>query len=281
MAFVSACAFRTRQLYLSLKSSPVGLRGLSYSLGSRFFLLNCVKQGDCQLNSPMATASTMTMKSKEDGQLIHEVLQFWFGTTEFSPFDAMKSQFELWYGASEETDKYIQNKFGTHVQRALNDEHDDFIGHPEFPIKSELALVVMLDQFTRNIYRGTSRAFAGDAKSRDIVYGLMEPERWKLAKKTLPVAVRMSFMLPLMHQESLEDHDVCIKYIKDMIEESKELGEEAKDCTSSLEDGLEFAQNHRAIIEKFGRYPYRNKVLNRQSTGEEEEFLKDGPRFGQ
>lgn len=282
MAFVLPLSLQFRLFNLCLGKPSSALRKTVHVPGSsRFSFFDAVKEVDHHPNAQMATASTMTMKSKEDGQLINKVLNFWFGKTEFSPFDTLKSQIDLWYGGSKETDDYIRNNFGTHVQRALNDEHDDFIGHPEFPVKSELALIVMLDQFPRNIYRGTALSFAGDAKSRDIVHNLMKSDRWKLVEKTLPVVVRMSFLLPLMHQETLSDHDVCIGYIKDMIEQSEAQGEKAKDCVESLKQNLDFAHQHRALIEKFGRYPYRNKVLGRQNTEEEEEFLKDGPRFGQ
>lgn len=281
MAFIYVATLRFRLSHFPPRV-PLVYRGYTTNaVYSRLTSVYGVKQ-ECKRQSvPAATTTTMASVSVENGQLIDKVLNYWFGKTEFERFETLDSKMDLWYQTSKETDDEIRDKFEKNVERALEGEYDGFADHPEHSIKPELALIVMLDQFTRNIYRGGPRAFAGDTKSRQIVHGILESDRWKHAEDTLPVVVRMSFMLPLMHQESLPDHDLCIKYIKGMLEESKAQGEKAKDCVKAMEQCLQFAETHRGIIERFGRYPYRNKTLGRQSTEEEEEFLKDGPRFGQ
>lgn len=227
------------------------------------------------------SASAATGLSNEDGQLIHNILDFWFGSSNFSLYSDMSSQYALWFGSSKETDDQIRTRFGSHVQRALNNQYDHFIGNNEFPIKSELALTIMLDQFTRNIYRGTAQAFAGDTKARQIVQGLLVPNRWEEVRENIPPTIRVSFTLPLMHQESMEDQALCVRCTEEMIEEMEAYGEKGEPCIKFLRNSLEFAIDHQKLIEKFGRFPHRNATLGRESTEEELEYLKDGSRYGQ
>lgn len=224
---------------------------------------------------------SLSSSGRTNGQVVHDVITHWFGSIDIPRYGTLKAQYPLWYSGTKEIDDDIRNQFGKEVEMALNGELDHLIGSTEYPIKADLAMVVLLDQYSRNIYRGTAKAFAGDEKSRDIVMKLLQPDRWSQAKEMLPPAVRMTFALPLMHQESLGDLDRCIEFTKEHIQECLEGGAEGAECAEQMEGSLSFAESHREIVAKFGRYPYRNEVLGRQSTPEELEFLENGPRFGQ
>lgn len=219
--------------------------------------------------------------TRNDSELVENVVKLWFGSTKFSRYDTMESQKELWWGGSKKIDDDIRNRFGTDVERALNGDLDHLINHDEHGVRGDLALTIILDQFPRNIYRGSAKAFVGDAKSREIVMSLLEPSRWQVAKDSLPCMIRFSFMLPLMHQESVSDLDRCINEIQKMTDELKLGGEQAAECVKIFQQSRDFAEKHRDIIQRFGRFPHRNEVLDRESTDEEIEYLKSADRFGQ
>lgn len=226
------------------------------------------------------SSSSVTQK-KQDARLISNVLNFWFGKEDFPEWERYESQLGLWYGSSEEIDADIRKRFERNVEDALSGNLDHFIDNKDYPLEAELALVILLDQFPRNIYRRSGRAFSGDAKSKAIVDDMLRTKRWDELKEYFSPIVRMSFLLPLMHQESLEDQDKCIELIQRMLEECKLAGSEAEETAKQLHQSLYFSQQHRDIIEQFGRFPHRNKVLNRTSTEKEKQFLQDGPTFGQ
>lgn len=241
----------------------------------------------CQSCSPLISNGWRAMAISAPGQgnsdtnLIDDVISFWFGKTSFSRYDTFESKFKLWYGGDKETDDLIRNRFGYHVERALNNELDHLLNHESRPAKGELALTIILDQFPRNIYRCSAKAFSGDLKARGVVLSLLEPDRWQTVTDILPPAVCMSFMLPLMHQESLDDLNLCIDEAGKIAQQLEQEGEQARNCTEKIRGVQAYAKQHRDIIAKYGRYPYRNEVLQRQSTEEEAEFIKYGPRYGQ
>lgn len=171
---------------------------------------------------------------------LHEVNSFWFD--ELSEKD--------WWMKSEELDLAIKNRFGDLHQLAKADELREWRITPE----NRLAEIIILDQFSRNIYRGLPESFASD------------PQALRLAKEAvargddqkLPKRQRQFLYLPYMHSESLDIHDQAVLLFE-------KLG---------FEGSVRFEQAHRDIIAKFGRYPHRNAILGRVSTEEEIEFLK-------
>ncbi|MBC5783574.1 DUF924 family protein [Ramlibacter sp. USB13] len=118
-----------------------------------------------------------------------------------------------------------------------------------------LALVLLLDQFPRNAFRGTPRVYATDAKAREVADAAIAAGHDLRVEPSL----RPFFYLPFMHSEELRDLDRCVAL-------TRELGGEH----------LRFAQHHRGIVERFGRFPHRNAVLGRRSSAEEERFLAEG-----
>ncbi|HWK87919.1 MAG TPA: DUF924 family protein [Xanthobacteraceae bacterium] len=119
-----------------------------------------------------------------------------------------------------------------------------------------LALLLLLDQFPRNMFRGTTRAFDNDPQARAIARRAIKQG----FDKKVPAEFQMFFYLPFEHSEELADQEACVKYVKAM--KNKDL--------------LHWAKIHHDIIKRFGRFPHRNEILNRRSTPEEVAFLEQG-----
>lgn len=178
-----------------------------------------------------------------------DVLDFWFG-----PREARGKARPEWFRKDDAFDDEIRNRFGElHGQASLR-ELEAWRNSPE----TVLALVVVLDQFSRNIHRGDARAFAQDAYAR-------ECSREALAReddlRLLPVERQFLYM-PFEHSEHLEDQDRAVELMR-----SLEQFDETRGLTH-------WGELHRAIIQRFGRFPHRNTVLGRASTAEEMEFLR-------
>lgn len=218
---------------------------------------------------------------RTESELVNDVIKHWFGSTSAARYDPLKAQCQMWYSSKKEVDDDIRQRFGDDVERALAGGWDHLIGNSDHPITGELALVVLLDQYTRNIYRGSGQAFAGDQKSLQVADTVLAPGKWKEAQEMLPVMERIAFLMPLMHQESVEQLDRCKRFFKELIAECEAVGDDAAECANFLRGSLKFADGHRDILVRFGRYPYRNDCLGRQSTSDELVFLEKGPRYGQ
>ena len=119
-----------------------------------------------------------------------------------------------------------------------------------------LALIIVLDQFSRNIFRGTARAFATDPQAREVARRAMA----RGFERDVEPALRTFFYLPFMHSENLADQEYCLALYR-------ELGEA---------EGIEYAEIHRDVIRRFGRFPHRNKMLGRSSSAEEIAYLEGG-----
>jgi uncharacterized protein (DUF924 family) len=203
-----------------------------------------------------------------DGQqaLWQRVLDFWFadGLERGWPSQNMSG---LWFRADRSVDQGIEEQFGHLVEAALYSELVDWEARPE----SRLALILLLDQFTRNIYRGSGQAFAGDHRAVTLVLeGLARG-----MDRELPWVGRVFFLMPLMHAE---DEDLQQR----SVQEFESLQAQAPtELAEKIAGNVVFAREHRDIVLRFGRFPHRNRVLGRESTAAEEVFLETGPRYGQ
>ena len=171
---------------------------------------------------------------------INQVINFWF--KECKPTD--------WFKKDANFDLLIKNKFLTLVNLALNDKLTDWEKRKE----GSLALIILLDQFTRNIFRGNAKSFSGDANALKIALKCIERKYLENFDKNS----RHFLLVPLMHSEDIEIQNKSLPLFKKYTNQKV----------------YEFAIKHRNIISQFGRFPHRNKILKRKSTSKEIEFLQ-------
>mmetsp|Transcript_13588 Transcript_13588/g.27608 ORF Transcript_13588/g.27608 Transcript_13588/m.27608 type:complete len:215 (-) Transcript_13588:1080-1724(-) len=188
-------------------------------------------------SSSSSTSDTIIGSSSAD-----EVLKFWF--EDLSP--------QQWFIQSDQVDTTIRNKFLDSHNKAAAGELDSW----RKDARGSLAEIIILDQFSRNLYRNNSQAFAQDG----MALVLAQEAIGKGFEDDLSTEQVQFLYLPFMHSESLVIHERAVELYT-------ALGQEMN---------LEFEMKHKAIIERFGRYPHRNAILERESTPEEIEFLK-GP----
>lgn len=203
-------------------------------------------------------------------QTPQDVLRFWFGRPpgpRFELADAvwLPTRVPCWGGhwATEvlDVDAIIRRHFGELYERACDSELMHWTKDPP----GRLALVILLDQLSRNIHRGTPKAFAQDATTLPIVEEALRQGEDRLFN---PLA-RTLLYLPLMHHENLELIDRCVGLYRHAHDESRGLAR----IVLSVE--MKSGERHRDIIRRFGRFPHRNEILGRESTPEEREFLKE------
>jgi uncharacterized protein (DUF924 family) len=178
-----------------------------------------------------------------------DVLDFWFGSRE-----TRGKQRAEWFRKDDRFDAEIRARFGELHQRAASGELDSWRESDE----GLVALVVVLDQFSRNLYRNDSRAFAQDPQALECARQAVDSG---LDLKRLPVE-RLFLYLPFEHSEDLADQDRCVELMQSLEEFPETRGI------------AEWAEKHRVIVRRFGRFPHRNAALARASTAEEVEFLK-------
>ena len=191
---------------------------------------------------------------------IEQVLVFWFGKCAADgALDPMKQK--MWFGDGRKYDAVIRKQFGKLHRRAARGELDtDWAETP----RGLIALIVVLDQFSRHIHRGTATAFAQDpAAQRHAVAGVE-----KGVDRTLIPAQRAFFYLPFEHAEDFGLQQRGVRLFQRLATEV------APAWRKEFTGFSDYAGHHRDIIERFGRFPHRNKVLGRASTPEEIEFLK-------
>ena len=195
-----------------------------------------------------------------------DVLDFWFGDGLALGWPS-DDRSGLWFGGGAALDRQIRERFGNLVAQAL----DGQLGEWESDVNDRLALVILLDQFTRNVHRGEARAFAGDGRSQRLVLQSLALDH----DAGLPTIGRVFFYMPLMHAESLVLQDECVLKFETLVRQSPPA------LQQKLQGNLKAAHEHTDIVRRFGRFPHRNAVLGRPNTPEEDSFLMNGPRFGQ
>ncbi len=195
------------------------------------------------------------------------VLDFWFGTLS-EEGRADSAHLKSWFTKDPEFDATIRDRFSW--------VYAQLVGRapltPEWlrEGRDRLAAIIVLDQFSRNMFRDTPAMFSADPLARSHAFELIGLGE----DRTLPFSMRGFSYMPLMHSESLAHQERCIELFQAFCDEL--TGEKR----STIEYNLEFAVKHRDIIARFGRFPHRNAILGRESTEEEVEFLAGpGSRF--
>lgn len=165
-----------------------------------------------------------------------------------------------WWVKDPNFDQYLRVNFGEAHEAALTGALD----HWAATAQGCIALTLLLDQVSRNIHRGTARSFEADVKARALVNQVINGPLWN----EMPPIWRYFITMPLMHSETLADHDLAVQTFGALV--SQTAGTER---ASNYENALAYEHKHRDIIVQFGRYPHRNSILGRQSTEAEQRFL--------
>lgn len=173
------------------------------------------------------------------------ILDFWYT-------DRVKQQ---WFVSTPELDQEILDKFEAVWEQALNGDLDHWMNEAE----SSLALVIVLDQFPLNMFRGAAKAFKSERKSVEVTLHALDHHFDQLLDKD-----KLAFLLmPLMHSEELSEQNLSVSLFKE----------------HQLESNLRFAKHHREIVKKYGRFPHRNHILGRKNTEEETQYLNSNKAF--
>src|SRR6266481_960313 len=200
------------------------------------------------------------------------VREFWFGRLPLSA-DALNRRMPFWFGGPPSEfgrlrDEHIRERFGELLEQAASGALASWADGP----RRRLSLILLLDQFPRNMFRGSVRAFAYDAQALALTLSGMQ----SAADAALDAIERMFFYMPLQHAESREVQDESVAAYRRLLTEAPQ------ELRGPFGGASRSAENHRAIIEQFGRFPHRNRVLGRATTPAEEEWLrKGGERFSQ
>ena len=186
------------------------------------------------------------------------VLDFWFAAQGEPEHGGVR---DLWFRKSDETDRQISDRFGPLIEQALRGELEAWAAEPQ----GALAQIVLLDQFTRNTFRDTPRAFAGDKRALAAAMAMVGSRH---DEKLLPVQ-RVFAYLPFEHAEGMVMQEEALRLFTRLVAGAPEL-----------QNMLDYAQRHHDVVQRFGRFPHRNAILGRQSTTDELEFLNQpGSRF--
>lgn len=180
------------------------------------------------------------------------VLDFWFAPKGEAEHNRSRA---VWFKKDNTFDAAIRTRFGVLIERALDGAIAQWNATPD----GAVAEIVVLDQFTRNAYRDTPRAFAGDARALAAARTLIATG----ADRALPGVRRQFAYLPFEHAEDLATQEESVRLFKQLARDDPQA------------DIVAYAERHHAIIARFGRFPHRNAILGRESTPEEQAFLRE------
>lgn len=187
----------------------------------------------------------MRLGDQKMDEIAKEIINFWYS-------DRIKNQ---WFASTPELDKEILEKYEKIWEKASLGELDEWSNDPE----GCLALVIILDQFPLNMFRDQAKSFRSERKAVEVA---LKASKNKFGQKIDKEKLAFLFM-PLMHSEDLAEQDMAVKLFREY----------------NLDDNIGYAEHHREIVRKFGRFPHRNKILGRDSTEEEIAYLASGKTF--
>ena len=188
------------------------------------------------------------------------LLIFWFDDPAV-PNSEYGQQRKIWFRKDPSFDQQVRDRFLAVYERAREGECDRWLEQPD----SALALTILLDQFPRNMFRGTARCFEADAPALATAKTAIARD---YDQSRLPIE-RMFFYLPFEHSENIEHQHQAVSLFETLVQDAP-----------ALQAPLDYAYRHRDVIAQFGRFPHRNEVLGRPSTPAERQFLQQpGARF--
>jgi len=184
------------------------------------------------------------------------VFDFWFQPSEGQAADAPRRE---WFQKDDDFDREIAGRFGALIEQALAGglRHWDDEGP-----RSALARILVLDQFCRNVHRGTPLAFAGDPQALQAALAMVDAHQ----DETLTPLQRGFIYLPFEHAEDMAMQERAVDLFERMLD--------AEPAAPGVAGMLDFARRHREVIKRFGRFPHRNAILGRESTPEEQAYLQ-------
>ncbi|MBP0597611.1 DUF924 domain-containing protein [Herbaspirillum sp. LeCh32-8] len=197
-------------------------------------------------------------------QQVDEILDFWFGADweSASAPDVAQRQQPLWWSKNPEIDAQCRTRFEPLLKEAAANRLADWADSA----RSMLALILLLDQFPRNIHRGTPQSFDFDELARQHTHLALAMGM----DQELPAIARVFVYLPLEHSEDIDDQEYSLQLFRVLAKEARDAGDAHRKHFDGFAD---YAKKHHAVIERFGRFPHRNKILGRASSAEETEFL--------
>lgn len=192
-------------------------------------------------------------------QTPEDVLSFWIGEPA-ADMPSLVNKFRRWYAGGDALDAEIRTRFGTLIIAALAGDLADW----QATLRGKLALVIVLDQFTRNVFRGTPRAYAGDVAARELSLSILDSGMdWKLSLEE-----QLFVVMPLAHAENVELQARSVALADRMRDDSPAHLREAWAI------GAQRTRHYQSTIAQFGRFPHRNAILGRSSSAEELAFLE-------
>ena len=179
-----------------------------------------------------------------------DVHDFWFGASDDPAFGQPR---EAWFKKDDAFDEEIRTKFGETVEAAIEGGLTEWEDNGQ----GSLALILLLDQFARNIFRGSGKSFAGDVRTRQVAAAAIAAG----IEKDLNIPQRVFLYLPYEHSEDMADQHRSMDLFNSLPQ------------YEGRDNQIDYAQRHLDIVERFGRFPHRNTSLGRVSTADEEEYL--------
>eukprot|EP00761_Pharyngomonas_kirbyi_P004070 gb/GECH01004074.1/.p1 GENE.gb/GECH01004074.1/~~gb/GECH01004074.1/.p1 ORF type:complete len:245 (+),score=80.36 gb/GECH01004074.1/:1-735(+) len=204
-----------------------------------------------------STQSKMASSIPKDAE---QVLNFWFNDS-YTNNECSKELLQKWFSKDSELDKEIESKFGQLIDQARNKHLDEWKNNG----LSASALIILVDQFSRNIFRGSPKSFDCDNYALDLSKHVISNHQLE----DLTFKVQMFVLMPFMHAEDIQIQEEGVQRFNEMAQKATDTSFEGIG-----EQTVKFAKEHRDIVQKFGRFPHRNAVMGRENTKDEEEFLK-------
>ncbi|MCX7125356.1 MAG: DUF924 domain-containing protein, partial [Gammaproteobacteria bacterium] len=167
----------------------------------------------------------------------------------------------IWFGEDEGIDQEIKGKFNAQVEAAYAGQLDEWTKTP----RGQLALIIVLDQLARHVYRGSDKAFSQDSKALKVCLEGMRHEN----DHSLSLIERVFYYFPLLHSENIADQALSVKAYRTLVDLA------FSETRVIFDSFLKFANHHYAVIQRFGRFPQRNIPLHRESSKAEIDFLKE------
>ncbi len=197
-----------------------------------------------------------------------DILEFWFGDS-VECMDSFDERRHTWFSVSDEFDNEIRERFEQDIEYAAQQSLECNLDNP----RELLAFIILLDQFPRNVYRGTPKAFAYDTHALKLTRKLIDEG----IDSVFPYVERQFVYMPLQHAEDKDIQQLSVK----MFESLKQAADNDV-LKQSGQESLWYAELHKEIIDDFGRFPHRNEILGRDSTKAELDYLASGAEsFGQ